>query len=118
MVRKPAGIFPRGFASMRKLAPVLLSFLLIAPCASVAFAHAELEAAIPAADATVQEAPKSIEIDFSEELNQSLCRIEVQDSTGIQVDKGDTHVSSDDQKHLSVDLNPLGGGTYKVSWIS
>jgi len=103
---------------MRNIASIFLAVILLDAGASAAFAHAELESAIPAANATVKEAPKSIEIDFSEELNGELSRIEVRNSTGVQVDKGDTHVASDDQKHLSVDLNSLSDGTYEVLWTS
>ena len=61
---------------------------------------------------------KTIEIDFSEELNAKLSKIEVQDSMGMQMDKGDSQVAADNEKHLSVDLNALGAGTYKVLWTS
>ncbi|HVT53816.1 MAG TPA: copper homeostasis periplasmic binding protein CopC [Dongiaceae bacterium] len=103
---------------MRKIAIALLASTLSAAGVTAALAHAELESSVPAADATVKEAPKTIEIDFSEELNAKLSKIEVQDSMGMQVDKGDSHVASDNEKHLSVDLNALGAGTYKVLWTS
>jgi methionine-rich copper-binding protein CopC len=103
---------------MRNIASIFLAVALLDAGAAAAFAHAELESAIPAANATVKAAPKSIEIDFSEELNGKLSRIEVQNPAGVRVDKGDTHVASDDQRHLSVDLNPLSEGTYKVLWTS
>ncbi|HVZ02045.1 MAG TPA: copper homeostasis periplasmic binding protein CopC [Dongiaceae bacterium] len=103
---------------MRNIATALLASALIAAGATAAFAHAELETSVPAANATVKEAPKTVEIDFSEELNAKLSKIEVQDSMGMQVDKGDSHVGSDNEKHLSVDLNTLGAGTYKVLWTS
>ena len=103
---------------MRHIAASLLASILTAAATTAAFAHAELETSLPAANATVKEAPKTIEIDFSEELNAKLSKIEVQDSMGMTVDKGDSHVASDNAKHLSVDLNALGAGTYKVLWTS
>jgi methionine-rich copper-binding protein CopC len=103
---------------MRNIATVLLASVLTAATATAAFAHAELQSSVPAANATVKEAPKTIEIDFDEELNAKLSKIEVQDSMGMTVDKADSHVASDNEKHLSVDLNALGAGTYKVLWTS
>jgi methionine-rich copper-binding protein CopC len=103
---------------MRKIASLFLASVLTAATATAAFAHAELESSVPAANATVKEAPKTIEIDFNEELNPKLSKIEVQDSMGMQVDKGDSHVASDNEKHLSVSLGTLGAGAYKVLWTS
>jgi methionine-rich copper-binding protein CopC len=103
---------------MQKMMTFTAAVILSVSAATAAFAHAELESSVPAADATVKTSPTSIEIDFSEELNAKLSKIEVQDSMGMQVDKGDSHVASDNEKHLSVDLKPLSAGTYKVSWTS
>jgi hypothetical protein len=103
---------------MHKIVNALLISALGAGVATGALAHAELESSVPAASATVTAAPKTIEIDFSEELNAKLSKIEVKDSMGMQVDKGDSHVAADDEKHLSVDLGTLGAGTYKVLWTS
>jgi methionine-rich copper-binding protein CopC len=103
---------------MRNIATLILATALTATAATAAFAHAELESALPAANATVKEAPKTIELDFSEELNAKLSKIEVEDSMGMQVDKSDSHIAADNEKHLSVDLNALGAGTYKVNWTS
>ncbi|HVO01817.1 MAG TPA: copper homeostasis periplasmic binding protein CopC [Candidatus Cybelea sp.] len=103
---------------MRKTIIAALASVFTAAAATAAFAHAELETAVPAANATVKEAPKTIEIDFSEELNPKLSKIEVQDSMGMTMDKGDSHVSDSDAKHMSVDLQSLSAGTYKVLWTS
>ena len=103
---------------MQKFMTLAAAALLSAAGATAAFAHAELESSVPAANATVKTAPATIEIDFSEELNAKLSKIEVQDSMGMQVDKGDSHVASDNEKHLSIGLKPLSAGTYKVIWTS
>jgi len=103
---------------MRNIATLLLASVFSVAAATAAFAHAELQSSVPAANATVKDAPKTIEIDFSEELNPKLSKIEVQDSMGMQMDKGDSHVSDGDAKHMSIDLQSLGAGTYKVLWTS
>lgn len=103
---------------MRKTIITALASLFAVAGATAAFAHAELQTSVPAADATVKEAPKTVEIDFSEELNPKLSKIAVQDSMGMTMDKGDSHVSDSDAKHMSVDLQPLAAGTYKVLWTS
>ena len=103
---------------MRNVATVLLASIFSLAAATAAFAHSELQSSVPAAKATVKDAPKTIEIDFSEELNPKLSKIEVQDSMGMTMDKGDSHVSDSDAKHMSVDLQSLSAGTYKVLWTS
>jgi methionine-rich copper-binding protein CopC len=83
-----------------------------------AFAHAELKSSVPEKDATLKVAPSEVSIEFDEEINPKLSLIVVQDATGQHVDKGDSHIVGDDAKHLSVDLNPLKAGTYRVIWTS
>lgn len=81
-----------------------------------AFAHAELEKSSPAANAALQGAPSEVAIDFSEEVEPKFSTIEVRDSKGTRVDKGDAHTAPDNAKHLAVRLRPLQPGTYKVIW--
>jgi methionine-rich copper-binding protein CopC len=98
------------------IAPV--TALLMLSSAGSAFAHADLQSSVPAENATVKTAPTEVTIEFSEELNPTLSKIVVQDAKGQHVDKADSHVGSDDPKHLSVDLTPLKAGVYKVIWTS
>ena len=83
-----------------------------------AFAHAEFQSSVPQGDATVKPAPSEVSITFSEEVNPSLSQIVVDDATGKQVDKADSHIVGSDAKQLAVGLQPLAAGTYEVLWTS
>jgi methionine-rich copper-binding protein CopC len=95
---------------------VLLAMLLGAASAGEASAHAELERAQPPVGATVGAAPTEVSLWFTEQLEAAFSGVEVRDSGGRRVDKGDARIAPDDPKRLTVDLGPLGPGTYKVLW--
>jgi len=78
------------------------------------FAHAEYKSSVPEKNATVKTAPADVTIEFDEEVNPKLSLIVVQDASGQKVDKGDSHLAGGDAKHLSVDLDALKAGVYKV----
>jgi len=103
---------------MRYQMIVPVAALLIVSSAGAAFAHAELKTSVPEKNATVKTVPAEVTIEFSENLNPKLSHIIVQDVKGKHVDKADSHVGTDDPKHLSVDLTPLSAGIYKVTWTS
>lgn len=81
-----------------------------------AHAHALLQSASPGVGGTVRTAPSQVEIRFSEGLEPRFSSIEVQDSSGKRVDKGDVHAAPGDDTRLAVSLNPVAPGTYKVTW--
>jgi copper resistance protein C len=81
-----------------------------------AFAHAELNTTSPAADAILQSAPPEVAIEFSEAVEPKFSKIQVQDSKGLRVDKGDVHAAPTNPNRLTVGLAPLQPGTYKVTW--
>jgi copper resistance protein C len=95
-----------------------VAIMLVLATAGTAYAHAELQASDPQKNAVLKTAPAEVAIDFSESVDPKLSRIVVKDAHGKQVDKGDGHVASDNAKHFSVDLNPLGAGVYTVHWTS
>ena len=102
-----------------------MQFRILAACGAAfalafavnAFAHAEYKSSVPEKDATVRPAPAAVVIEFDEEVNPKLSLIVVEDSSGQKVDRGDSHLAGD-EKHLSVDLNALKAGVYKVQWTS
>ena len=95
------------------LAGSLLALLLIAGGAA---AHAFLDSAVPAVGGTVRAAPERVTLRFTEPLEPAFSRIQVVDSAGRPVDKGDGKVDPKDPKQLAVSLPPLGPGAYKVVW--
>jgi methionine-rich copper-binding protein CopC len=84
--------------------------------AGTAFAHAHLQRAAPPVGGTVRKAPERVELWFSERLEPSLSRLEVQDASGQRVDKNDAHAAPDDARHLVASVPSLAPGKYKVVW--
>lgn len=82
---------------------------------SVSFGHAKLLRSQPAANATLKQAPTTVELWFSEELESSFSTIVVRDQNGNQVDKNNVNVAEAGKK-LQIDLADLGSGTYTVQW--
>ena len=90
----------------------LLGFALVPP----AFAHAYLRRAEPAADSTVTAAPAVVVCEFTEALEPSFSRLEIQDATGKRVDAGDMHLAPGDAKQMVIGLGKVGAGIYTVIW--
>jgi len=79
-------------------------------------AHAFLRRADPPVGSTVPTAPAVIACDFTEALEPSFSKLEVQDAAGHRVDAGDMHLSPTDAKQMIIGLNKVGPGTYTVIW--
>jgi methionine-rich copper-binding protein CopC len=100
---------------MRTKSFILASCFSLAMISS-AFAHAHLVSSVPQSGGTVATAPTQVSIDFTEELEPKASSIRVDDTTGAQVDTGDSHTDKTNAKRLIVDLKALQPGTYKVIW--
>jgi methionine-rich copper-binding protein CopC len=94
--------------------------LLIAPAGSAlttpAQAHAFLLRADPAVGSTVAAAPAAIACNFTEALEPSFSKLEVQDAAGHRVDAGNMHLAPNDTKQMLIGLNKVAPGTYTVIW--
>src|SRR2546423_8047779 len=101
--------------SVRRPACCLTLALTIFICASVASAHARLERSEPKANSTLKQAPKTVELWFSEELEASMSTVAVTDQTGRRVDRNNVALADGDKK-LQVELEDLGSGTYNIDW--
>ncbi|NJN93948.1 MAG: hypothetical protein HC875_07565 [Anaerolineales bacterium] len=85
----------------------------------MARAHAEYERSVPMADSVITEAPRQIEVWFTQELfrRKEANILEVFDSAGTQVDQQDTRIDDDDRAHVIVSLpEGLPAGLYTVRW--
>lgn len=80
---------------------------------TIAHAHALLEHASPAAGAVLSPAPKSVTLDFSEELEPSFSTVAVTDAAGRSVTSAPSAASGTE---MLVPLKPLAAGTYRVTW--
>ncbi|HEY2800530.1 MAG TPA: copper resistance CopC family protein [Chthoniobacterales bacterium] len=93
-------------------------FLVLASTFAIsASGHSTLERSEPKDGAVLKQAPNEIMMWFTEPLRVQLSTIDIRDSSGKQVDRGDLHADKKQPTllHLSL-LPPLGPGTYKVSW--
>jgi methionine-rich copper-binding protein CopC len=99
----------------KRRAIVSAIFVAVLLCHSSAFGHARLVRSQPAANATLKQSPKSVELWFSEELEPTASAIVVTDQSGKRVDKNNATVAEGNKK-LQIDLDEVGSGTYTVEW--
>ena len=97
-----------------RLALLLITPLMAAP--RVAQAHAFPKTAEPAIDGTVSTAPHEVKVWFSGKLEPAFSKLDVHNSAGAEVDRGDAAVDPQDATVLRVSLKPLPPGIYKVHW--
>ncbi len=106
----------RGHLSFHKeLARGLFVGLLLAFLSITALAHAKLERSEPKNNSTLQQAPKLVELWFSEELESQFSSIEVRDEQGKRLDQDGVALSEGNKKAQTA-LAPLVAGTYTVVW--
>jgi copper resistance protein C len=89
---------------------------LIAGLVPEAGAHAFLDHALPAVGSSARASPPQLEIWFTQRLEPAFSKVQVFDSSGKRVDKGDPQVDSSDDTRLKVSLPRLPPGTYRVAW--
>lgn len=105
--------------SIKFLALTLL-FITFALSPALASAHAELDRSVPEADSIVKEAPKQVELWFTQEIAQGS-KIEVKDAAGsvVHVGEAELDLMDPDRKHLIIGLKAdLPSGVYTVTWTS
>jgi hypothetical protein len=98
-----------------KVAPWIAS-LLASLFAGSAFAHAFLDHAQPPVGSVVHTAPARVEVWFSEDLEPAFSTLTVMNAAGKQVDRMDKSVPGGDRSRMSVSLNALSPGKYRVRW--
>jgi len=101
---------------MRNLFAMIVGATLLISWSSYAAAHAALDHSQPSADAILASPPSSVQLWFTRPLEPSFSSARVTDQSGKQVDKGDSTVTEKESKLLTVHLQPLTSGTYKVAW--
>ncbi len=99
----------------RRLASGVFVGPLLAFLSVTALAHAKLERSEPKNNFALPQAPKLVELWFSEELEAGLNTIEVKDQTGKRVDRGEV-VLAEGNKKAQVELGELAPGVYTVTW--
>ena len=97
---------------MSRLWVLVFCILLVSP--STVLPHASLIKSVPARRAQIFKSPAQIQLWFSERLETRFSALRVIDSSGKRVDLGNVEVSTDDPKRISVGVNPLVPGQYKI----
>ena len=92
----------------------VLVFCILAVSPSTVLAHASLIKSVPARRAQIFKSPPQIQLWFSERLEARFSSLRVIDSSGKRVDLGNVAVGTDDPKRISVGVNPLVPGQYKI----
>src|SRR5438132_2203163 len=100
---------------LRSVAAAWLVVAVRAPAA--ALAHANLERAEPASGTQLDQAPRQLQLFFSEAVDSSFSRVQLLNAQRDAVDRGDSHVAPNDPRSLVVSLpDQLPNGVYTVSW--
>lgn len=89
--------------------------LMLTLCPPAVLAHAKLLRSQPGAGAALKQAPKTVELWFSEELDAGGCAVAVTDQTGRRVDKQNVGLAEGGKK-LQAELEELSSGAYTVEW--
>ena len=82
----------------------------------LAWAHAKLQTAIPAAGATLEALPKEISLHFNEKLEAAFSSVKITDSAGQNIGAANSHLDPVKPSILKLDLPALKPGTYGVHW--
>jgi copper transport protein len=82
----------------------------------VVSAHANLVRSEPAANSVLDQPPERVVIWFTEPIEAGFSEIQVLNSQGERVDKGDSVVDNNNPTVMSVTLPALPNGTYTIAW--
>jgi len=100
---------------MGRLSVLVVCILLVFP--SIVLSHASLVKSVPARRAQIFKSPAQIQLWFNERLEARFSSLRVIDSNGKRVDLGNVEVSADDTKKISVGVNSLAPGQYKINSV-
>ena len=104
---------------MTRLHRLLFTSLLagMAFVGEVAWAHAKLQNALPAAGATLEAPPKEISLHFNEKLEAAFSSVKVTDSAGQNIGAAKSHLVPVKPSVLMLELPVLKPGIYGVHWV-
>ena len=92
------------------------AFLAFALSATAAFAHAQLEKAVPAVGGTVSN-PSEIRLEFSEGVEPRFTGVALTSASGAAIPLSKSAVAPGDNKVLITKIGkPLPSGVYTVNW--
>lgn len=98
----------------RVAAGAVLALGVLAP-AGQAFAHAGLEASVPAANAVLEAGPPNIELDFNEAVDAERSNIQLYDQAATLIPTGAPQRVTD-ETGVQASVPAIGDGVYVVVW--
>lgn len=99
------------------LASLLAAVALLGFAAVPASAHAEVLATTPASGTSLDQAPTTVSVRFSEPVQVATDSIRVLAADGTRVDRGDAAAKSDDSNTVAATVRTgLAQGSYTVAW--
>ncbi|HEY6710114.1 MAG TPA: copper resistance protein CopC [Actinomycetota bacterium] len=115
-MRRPIDGLPGRRWWGRVLPAVVLAGLWLVAAGMPAGAHALLRDSDPAAGSSLDRAPSRVVLSFTERPEEGLSTIQVLDTGGRQVQRGQAAPVQGAPLQLAVGLGDLADGTYTVSW--
>jgi methionine-rich copper-binding protein CopC len=101
---------------MKAVTKLLLTACTLLLSLQGSWAHAFVDHAEPAVGSQIHGAPTQVKIWFTEKLEPALSKIQVFDTSGLEVDKRDVKIDQSNGALLTVSLPTLKPGKYKVVW--
>ena len=83
-----------------------------------AFAHAKLQASVPADASTVSPAPTELRLQYNEAVEAPLCAVKVIGPGNTEVMTAKVAGDNDDPKALVLALPKLAAGSYRAEWTA
>jgi methionine-rich copper-binding protein CopC len=93
-----------------------LAFTALTLAASLAFAHAKLQASAPADRATVSPAPAELRLQFNETVEVAMSSIRLTGPGDAALATGKVAADARDDKALVLPLPKLAPGDYRARW--
>lgn len=107
-----------GWAKIQISFLMMLAAVAFSTFAGDAIAHARLKRANPTVGGVVlaSAVPAELQVWFTERVEPALSELQVVNSAGARMDRGDVRIDADDLTQLRVTLLPLPPGVYRVIW--
>ena len=83
-----------------------------------AFAHAKLQASVPADASTLSSAPTELRLQYNEAVEAPLCAVKVFGPGEVEVTTAKVAGDKDDPKTLVLALPKLAAGSYRAEWTA
>ena len=102
--------------TVRSIVRIVPVVLFLCAWSAQSWAHPKCKHTYPAPEAVLDKAPPHIDLHCTSALEVAFSKVQVNDASGQQVDKGGLQGDPKDPKRMVLPLPPLQPGVYKVLW--